>query len=226
MSHRSIATFWSSASRDKTTRVLLVRHGRIAWNARAARAGWTDVPLDEQGERESQLISDRLRSIEIAAVYSSDLGRARRTAEIIASPHGLDVRIDADLREINYGEWEGLEIDEIVRSYGEDAISDWIEDPANFRIPGGETFGELRDRAIPAMSRIAAAHRGETIVVVGHKSLNRVLICQWLGMDLSRYAQIEQKNAALNSAVFDGNRVVLETVNDVCHIRKKLEVRS
>lgn len=216
--NRSTATFWSSGSRGKSTRVLLIRHGRVGLNARSARAGWTDVPLDEEGEREAMLVSDRLKSTDIAAVYSSDLIRARQTAEIIAEPHGLDVMTEPAIREINYGDWEELNMDDITAGYGADFIKSWMADSENVRIPGGETFGELRDRAVPAVTRIASSHPGRTIAIVGHRSLNRVLICHWLGLSIGRFREIEQANAAINSAVFDGNRVVLETVNDVCHI--------
>jgi broad specificity phosphatase PhoE len=198
----------------------------VAWNARSAYAGWTDLPLDERGEYEAELVSSRLGEVDFAAVYSSDLVRARRTAEIIALPHGLEVCQDPDIREINYGEWEGLGEAEIRESYGDELFESWKADPENVRIPGGETFIELRDRAVPAVERIVAAHAGETVAVVAHKSVNRVLICAWLGLSVGRYKQMEQGNAAINSAVFDGNRVVLETVNDVCHIANAGQVSA
>lgn len=189
----------------------------MAWNAKSAYTGWTDIPLDERGEKEAGLVSNRLKSTQIAAVYSSDLCRAKRTAETIAKPYGLTVNTDIDLREINYGEWEGLGESEIRAAYGDAYFELWQSDPENVRIPGGETFLELQDRAVPAIERIVAAHPGETVAVVAHKSVNRVLICSWLGLPAGSYKQIEQDNVAINSAVFGGNRVVIETVNDVCH---------
>jgi len=212
------ATFWSQLGQQRTTRILLIRHGRVAWNARSAYTGWTDLPLDEQGEMEAGLLAGRLKAVRLSAVYCSGLVRAARTAEIIAGPRGLAVRLEPDVREINYGEWEGLGEDDIRRAYGDDLFDSWAADPENTRIPGGETFGELRDRAQPAVARIAARHPGETAAVVAHKSVNRVLICCWLGLPVGRYKQIEQENGAINAAVFDGNRVVVETVNDVCHV--------
>jgi alpha-ribazole phosphatase len=219
LSKGGTATFWSSAAQGESTRVLLVRHGRVAWNARAAYTGWTDLPLDDRGEAEAKLVADRLKKAEITAVYSSDLIRARSTAETIAKPHGITITIDPAIKEINYGEWEGLNEADIRERYGDKVFDAWKADPENVVIPGGETFGKLHDRVVPAVARIAASHPGETIVIVAHRSVNRVLICAWLGMKPGRYKEIEQGNAAINSAVFTGNRVVLETVNDVGHIR-------
>lgn len=163
------------------------------------------------------MVAERLKDASISAVYSSDLIRAKRTAEITAKRHGLDVTIEPGLREINYGEWEGLSIEDVKNTYGEDVFSAWAADPENVRIPGGETFGELRDRASAAMTKIASSHPGQTIAVVAHRSVNRVLICHWMGIAVGRYKQIEQKNGAINSVVLTKNRAVIETVNDVCH---------
>jgi broad specificity phosphatase PhoE len=217
--NRSTATFWSSASEEGFTRILLIRHGRVAWNAKSAYTGWTDIPLDDRGLREAALTAERLKSVDISAVYSSDLSRARETARIIACPHDLRVEIEPDLKEINYGQWEGLGAAEIKSKFGEAVFKSWSDDPENVRIPGGETFGELRDRTAPAVDRIVAIHSSKTVAVVAHKSTNRVLICNWLGLGVNAYKRIEQDNSAINSAIFRGNRVVVETVNDVCHIR-------
>jgi broad specificity phosphatase PhoE len=197
---------------------LLVRHGRVAWNARSAYAGWTDLELDSRGVLEARLLSDRLQDAPLAAVYSSDLTRARVTGEIIAGPHGLAVNTVSDIREVNYGQWEGLAEADIRSQFGDRFFESWQADPENVLIPGGETFGEMRDRAQPAVERIAAVHPGQTAVVVAHKSVIRVLICSWLGLDLGMYKQIGQRNAAINSVLFQGNRVAVETVNDVCHL--------
>jgi len=222
LSNHSTATFWSApVVWDDATRILLIRHGRVAWNAKSAYAGWTDLPLDEQGEIEAAMVAKRLKDVPLAAIYSSDLIRAKRTAEIIAETHGLVVSVEPDIKEINYGEWEGLSVDDIKRIYGDGILKAWKADPENVSIPGGETFRELRDRAAPALARIAALHKGQTIAVVAHRSVNRVLICHWLGIGVGRYKQIEQKNCAINSVVFIGNRVVVETVNDVCHIARQ-----
>lgn len=218
MRHQSTATFWSSSAKGESTRILLVRHGRVAWNAKAVFTGWTDVPLDQQGEYEAGRVSDRLKDLPITAVYSSDLIRARQTAEYIAKLHSLPVKTEQMLREINYGEWEGLGVTEIGQAYGEDILRAWLADPEHVRIPGGESFGELRDRAVEAISRIVAVHPGQTVVVVAHRSLNRVLLCNFLGIKAGCYKKLEQDNGALNSIVINGNRTTVETVNDVCHI--------
>ncbi len=217
MTH-STATFWSSPAGGEKTRILLIRHGHVDWNTRSVYAGWANVELDARGKREARALAERLKATDLAAVYSSDLDRAHRTAEIIADPHGIDVSTVEGLREINCGECEGLTVSEIEEKYGRDAFNAWKTNPESHRIPGGETFGEMRDRARAEIERIAEAHRGQTVAVVAHKCVNRVLICEWLGLSIEHYREIEQQNTAINGIVVDGNRVVVETVNDVCHI--------
>lgn len=202
------------------TRVYLIRHGRVKWNVDdAAYAGWTDTPLDETGVKQAEQLAYRLKDIDISAVYSSDMSRAVCTASEIACTHGLQVEIIPELREINYGEWEKVTRTEIRRRWG-DFYDRWLEDAEHVQIPGGETLAEVRDRALPAVERIVADHPDQTVAFVAHKTVNRMLICHWLDMDISRYREIGQYNSAVNIVKFIGNRVVIETVNDVCHLRR------
>jgi len=218
------ASFPNYSPTSPATRILLVRHGQVEWNARAAYTGWTDIDLNDHGIWEAQVIADRLSHVPLTAVYSSDLIRAKRTADMIAERHNLKSIEDPNLREINYGLWEGLDAEEIISQFGQDAFERWKSDPENVEVPGGESFGMLRDRIVPAISKIAERHSGETAVVVAHKSVNRVLICYFLGLPVRRYKEIKQDNTAINSLLFEGNRVVVESVNDVCHIQKCINV--
>jgi len=214
------ASFPNYSQTSPAARILLIRHGQVEWNAKSAYTGWTDIDLNERGIREAEIIADRLSQVQLAAVYSSDLIRAKRTADIIAKKHDLTPIEEPDLREINYGMWEGLDAEKITSQFGRDIFEKWKADPENIEIPGGESFGILRDRVVPAINRIAERHRGETTAVVAHKSVNRVLVCYFLGLPVGRYKEIKQDNTAINSLLFEGNRVVVETVNDVCHIQK------
>jgi len=202
-------------------KIILVRHGEVSWNARACYTGWTDLALTDKGIQQAQAIAKRLRREPLEAVYSSDLQRASATAEVIAAPHDLTVVIDTDLRELNYGEWEGVaEVDLPVRS--PDLYAAWSADPAGVATPGGESFTQLRDRALGAFDRIMARHPDSTVAVVGHKSVNRTMLCHWLAVGVNRYKRIGQDNAAVNVIAFTPDRVQVESVNDTCHLSHAL----
>ena len=138
--------------------LLLVRHGETDWNASGRLQGHTDRPLNDYGRRQARELADRLADDGIAAIYTSDLSRAKETAEIVGARLGLPVVIDADLRERNWGSWEGLTPSE------RDAVA--------FE---GETPQEHRDRLMRAVRRIAARHPAQRVVVVTHGgSMRRV----------------------------------------------------
>ena len=140
------------------TTLLLVRHGETDWNAAGRLQGHTDRPLNEYGRRQARELAERLVGERIAAVYTSDLARARETAEIIAAPLGLEVVLEPGLREKNWGNWEGLTADE--RASIEYA---------------GESTEAHRERVLDALNRIVEAHPGERVVVVTHGgSLRRI----------------------------------------------------
>jgi probable phosphoglycerate mutase len=134
------------------TTLLLVRHGETDWNALGKLQGHTDRPLNEYGRRQARALADRLADDErIDAVYASDLARARETAEIVGDRLGLPVGLDPDLREKNWGNWEGLRADE------RDAV-----------VYDGETSEAHRERMLRAVERIVGRHPGGRVVVVTH----------------------------------------------------------
>jgi 2,3-bisphosphoglycerate-dependent phosphoglycerate mutase len=140
------------------TELLLVRHGETDWNAEGKLQGHTDRPLNDYGRRQAQALADRLAGESIDAVYASDLSRARETAEILGAKLGLPVLVDPDLREKNWGNWEGLTSDERLHIEFE-----------------GETSEAHRDRTLSAVQRIVERHPDGRIVVVTHGgSLRRI----------------------------------------------------
>ncbi|HLY94218.1 MAG TPA: histidine phosphatase family protein [Gaiellaceae bacterium] len=133
------------------TTLLLVRHGETDWNAEGKLQGHTDRPLNDYGRRQASTLADRLAGEDIAAIYSSDLARAKETAEIVGARVGVPVVVDPDLREKNWGTWEGLTGDERLTVEFE-----------------GETTEAHRDRTLRAIARIVERHPGERVVVVTH----------------------------------------------------------
>lgn len=154
-----------------TTRVLLVRHGQSTWNAEGRWQGWADPPLSLLGEQQAFDALEHLRGAGIAAVVTSDLQRARRTAEIIAEGLGVGpVEVDADLRERDVGVFSGRTTEENHRDYPEAFEGDRV-----LHAPGGETPERLLERVIPALSRIARRHPDSVVLVATHGGVIRSL---------------------------------------------------
>ena len=200
------------------TRVFLVRHGATPLTADDRFAGSSDVPLGPEGLVQVERLAERLAAAPIAAVYSSPLRRTVATATVVAAPHGLSPILADDLREIDHGRWEGLRRDEVQRLYPEEYAA-WERDPLDVAPQGGENGRQVLARALPVMTDIIRRHAGQSILVVAHKATNRLLIAQWLGIDLHGYRdRIEQLPACLNLLDFqrpDQARLVL--LNDVSH---------
>jgi broad specificity phosphatase PhoE len=174
-------------------------------------------------------LAARLKDIGIAAIYSSPLLRARQTAEAIAAHHRVEVKIEPDLREIDYGDWEGLKVADVLERFPEiEKLR--REEPMKFVAPNGEPMRQFAKRVISAIQRVAASHAGETICVVAHQTVNRFILC-WIlqsphpapctlhSVDFRFWRQLRQDPACVNLLQVreDGLwRVCL--VNDTCHL--------
>lgn len=205
------------------TRLLLVRHGQTLWNYKSRYQGHTDVELSETGRKQAESLAQRLAADPIQAVYASDLQRAYETARILALPHRLQVHKVPGLREINFGVWEGLTFKEIETRYKELAER-WYVSPATVRIPQGETFQELKERAYGAILEMAVKHDPGTVIVVTHGGTIRAIICGLLDLDLNSAFRIQQDNVALNIIDFYKGRGVLSLLNDTHHICRNGQV--
>ena len=133
------------------TRLLLVRHGETDWNAEGRLQGHTDRPLSDYGRRQAQALAEELADEPLDALYASDLARARETAEIVGARLGLPVVLEPDLREKNWGTWEGL-------TPTERAEVEFV----------GESTEQHEERTLGALRRIAERHPGGRILVVTH----------------------------------------------------------
>jgi broad specificity phosphatase PhoE len=165
--------------------LLLVRHGETDWNASGRLQGHTDRPLNDYGRRQARELADRLADDGIAAIYASDLSRAKETAEIVGARLGLPVVIDADLRERNWGSWEGLTPEE------RDAVA--------FE---GETPRDHRDRLMRAVRRIAERHPGQRVVVVTHGGSMRRVQAAVTGIASPVVANCESWGCVLEDGAF------------------------
>jgi len=201
-------------------RLILVRHGSTIWNAEGKYQGTIDVPLSDKGRREAQMVAERLRNEDIKAVYSSELIRARETAEIIASPHNLPVKVIPELGEINFGDWEGLTAREIKDKYGEDAYRTWLEDPVNANISGGDHITEFAERVVQGFNKVIEAHPEDTVVVATHGGALMVLGCHLHGEDLRCFRKYYHHNAAISVVELEGDAFRFKHLNCQEHLQE------
>jgi alpha-ribazole phosphatase len=196
-----------------STWIYLVRHGSVVEAQRRRFIGHLDVPLSETGKAELKALAARLSKIPLAAVYASDLARARRSAEIVAAPHGLTPRLTSSLREMAMGRWEGLTAEEI-KSREPEAYRDWLSKVGEFPFPEGESVPDLVARSWPVVESIVKAHPGEHVAVVAHGGTNRVLLCRALGLPLERFLGFGQDYAALSILEWSDSHWTLHLLND------------
>ena len=163
----------------------LVRHGQTDWNLEGRYQGQADTPLNQTGLEEASQAAALLAGRPLCAIYSSDLLRARQTAEIIARVTGEQVRLDPRLREVYLGEWEGRLFSEIRARYPAE-IQERELHPVDSRPPGGETLAELWQRVRQVVAEIAARHPGEEVVLVSHGLTLAALIAKAKDHDLSQ----------------------------------------
>jgi broad specificity phosphatase PhoE len=161
--------------------LLLTRHGETEWNATHRWQGFTGPPLNHLGRKQAEEVAETLSGVKIDAIYSSDTIRAVETAEIIAARHGLEVRQDPRLREVNFGEWEGLTRQEINERYA-GAFSEW--DACKLAAPtGGETDLEMAERVLEALYEIERKHQGQRVLVVTSGGPMRAVQANAQGVD-------------------------------------------
>jgi alpha-ribazole phosphatase len=197
----------------RINRVYLIRHGQINGYENFPVYGHTDVDLTEIGILQMQQMSERLRLVDLEAIYSSDLRRSTTGARIIARYHDVPVHFLPELREMNFGDWEGLTLSELQGRFpGE--LEKRKADLVNYRIPGeGESIGHMSERVIDCYERILAGQKGKDIVIVAHGGVNRVILCKALGLDLACLFNFHQDYGCLNIIDYLSDSVLVRLIN-------------
>lgn len=200
-----------------TKRIYLIRHGITLWNNEFRYQGHTDIELSPEGKTQAQALRQRLQQENITAIYSSNLKRALETAEIINEPHQLEIKINPLFKEINFGVWEGLTYKDLQIKYPEQ-LKIWTETPHLLKLEKGETFSELRDRALIGIQEVLSFYKEGNILIVSHGGTIASLICGLLKEPLIKMWEYKQKNAALNILRIHDDEVSIEVLNDTSHI--------
>jgi probable phosphoglycerate mutase len=199
------------------TLVLLIRHGETQWNLDQRIQGHHDVELTERGVQQAIRLREALGDEPLAAVYTSDLLRAKRTAEILAE--GRAPLIDEPrLREARFGLFETLTSAEAAERYPE-AFHAWRSDAVRNRPPGGETLEDLGARCMAALRERVPAHPAQAIAIVAHGGPVRVMVCGLLGLPLDVYPKLRVENASVARILFTSRGAILAGFNDVSHLK-------
>jgi broad specificity phosphatase PhoE len=197
--------------------LILVRHGETEWNVGEIFRGRIDIDLNETGEKQAELLSEYLSGLKIEAVYSSPLKRALNTAQAIARHHHVEVQIRDGLNDLDFGQWQGLSLREVSEKYKE-LYAEWANHPERVRLPGGQTLGQVKERAIKVVDEVTAKYEGAA-VLVSHRVVNKVLICALLGLDDSHFWNIRLDTCGLTTFSYENGRFVLTRHNDTSFLK-------
>jgi broad specificity phosphatase PhoE len=195
------------------TRVYLMRHGEVRNSGEKRYNGHIDIDITENGREQMWRLAGMLAGEKIAAVYSSDLIRSAKGADIISRSLGLTYTPLRDLRERSVGKWEGLTAEEIKERFpGEYTV--WRADLLNFRPPDGECLLDVRERILPVYRKLVGSHPGQAVAMLLHGGVNRIIIADALGLDLMNLFRIDQSFGALNIIdYFDDGMTVVKLLN-------------
>jgi alpha-ribazole phosphatase len=193
-----------SSERRNTRRLWLVRHGQTDWNMQQRFCGRSDIPLSAQGRVQATWLAEQLQNETIAAFYTSDLVRARETAEIIARQRipAVPVRASAAWRELDFGDWEGLTYAQITEQF-KDRLS-FFTDPEHSSPPNGESQAHLQQRVKDALAAIVHSDVSPAgdMVLVSHGGPLRILLCSILGMPVQHQWRLRLDHGSLSAIDF------------------------
>ncbi|WP_062354782.1 histidine phosphatase family protein [Pseudoxanthomonas mexicana] len=200
-------------------RILLARHGETPWNAEGRYQGQIDIPLSPVGEGQAIALGQRLKDVRIDRAVASPLARAQRTAQLALGESRAHMLLtEPDLQEIAHGEWEGLLASEIQDKDPARLLA-WREEPDTVLMPGGESLRQVLDRSWRGLARAAEGlGDDDTLLIVAHDAVNRVLLCRILGLPIAKLWSFRQAPTTLN--LLEGQSVdQLEVVrlNDCAH---------
>lgn len=204
--------------RGAATRLLLVRHEETDESMRGRCYGHLDVPLSAAGRQRAEELGTVLSQLPLTAVHSSPLSRSLGTAAAIAAPQGLDVLAEERLREIDFGELEGLTYDE-VRAARPELYRAWMETPTRVRFPGGEAFTDLQRRVLAAAAEIRSRYDGEAVAIVAHGGVVRVVLADALGLADEAIFRLGQSHGGVSVVDWLEEAPVVRLVNAVLYSR-------
>src|SRR5262245_22335012 len=200
-----------------SVRLIVIRHGETDWTRDGRYAGSRDIPLNARGLRQSEATAAAVAPRSLAAVYASPLERARMSAEIIAKPHRLEVTTRAAFREMSFGSWEGLTRDEVAVAFP-DLYRTWGSAPHLLALPGGEALAEVHARVQEGLAELRGEREGQTVVLVAHGVVIRMLVLDALGLGPERLWSLETSTAGITELEYDGDWATIHRMNTLVHL--------
>jgi broad specificity phosphatase PhoE len=203
-------------------KLILIRHGESDSNVQRKFSGFQDVDLTEKGIWQAKRLAYRLLKVPVDAVFCSDLKRAIHTADIVFGNRNINMLINPNLREMNFGIWEGKTFEEIKLKEGVKFTS-WMESPDERSIiPQGESLAILNERVMTEVNRILQEYKDEekdkTIAIVCHGGAIRMILCNALNLELKNLWYIKQKSTALNMIDYYDGKGFVSLINDTSHL--------
>lgn len=200
-------------------RIILIRHGETQWNIEGRYQGQEDTHLSERGLKQGHLVAAGLKDVPLDVAISSPLERSFMTCSFCAAFHHLPVLKDKRLLEINHGDWEGRLAGEIQAQYPEEFHA-WHTQPEKVTMPGkgGESLEDVRRRVRAAFDDYAKTYEGKTVLVAAHDAVNKAIICDILGLDMSHFWQIKQDNTCINVLEYQAGIWRLVLLNSTAHM--------
>ena len=209
------------ATRPAPARLVLARHAQSTWNGLGKIQGQLDPSLSERGREEAERLAERLGDKRWAAFYSSDLARCRETAAPLAGRLGREPVTLGDLREIYLGEWEGLTRHELEQRYPE-LWQRWLHEPSWDLVPGGEGAKSFELRVDRVIKRLLDEHPEGDILVVTHGGVIQVALGHTIGRNSAGLFPFRISNASITTIEHGPQRLIVSSVNDVCHLSSPL----
>jgi probable phosphoglycerate mutase len=199
-------------------RLFALRHGETEWTRERRFSGSRDLPLTREGERQAEALARALAAERVVAIYASPLEQTRGTAEVIARAQGLSVTVEPGLREMAFGQWEGLTRDEVEARWPE-LWALWRTAPERAVPAGGEGLLDVAGRAEKALQQVRDHHPEGTVVVVSHAIVLRLIVLEALGLGPERLWSLDASPAGLTEIEYQPDWTTVHRMNTLAHLR-------
>ena len=201
-----------------STTLILIRHGETPYNRDRRYQGHRDTPLTKKGKRQAKEIAIRLRNESLDAIYSSDIKRTRYTAKVINGYYSLKINILPQLREIDFGDWEGKTHNEIRREW-KGLLDEWENEPSKIKISRGESIKDLAERVRTTIKKIISDHPGQRIAIITHGGPIRIILMDALGLGTDNWWKTITSNGGISIIEYQSKRAKVLLQNDTFHLK-------
>lgn len=208
------------------TKVFLIRHGETEWNKLGKFQGCTDIELADEGIKQAQYVANKFAD-DFDLIYTSPLKRAMTTAEIISKNKQTEPIVLNGIREIGFGEWEGLTVKEIANNFP-DEFKIWRNDKLEAPLCGGDlSIRNASDRAKLAITDVVSENKGKKLLIVAHGGIIKAALIGIFNWDMTMYHKISLGNTSISQITFDNNlNPSIVTINDTSHLPKDYSINS